>query len=175
MNLKTAKIILDLGLDPKDFISVYDFIDPKDFASSLNLTNRTVLTDPKSFGPRKENCLFKATGGFGCGPNSRGHCVFVNRLSDGVQGRIERYDVIAVRTLEADLVAADQAIGAARQALDQARRWEWKGNVMPADHPLIAAYNYAATDYENARLAWSAAKEAAPEVAPSPVQVAQTA
>ncbi len=164
MKLKTAKVIADLGLDPKDFST----------DGSVNLTNRTVLMDPNSFGQRKENCLFKATSGFGCNPQLRGSTIFADRLSDGVSGRIEREDVVAVRTLEADLVAADQAIGAARQALDQARR-EWKGDLMPADHPLIAAYNKAATDYENARVAWSVSKETATEAVPEAAPVAQTA
>lgn len=162
MKLKTAKTITDLGLDPKDFST----------DGSVNLTNRTVLTDPKSFGQRKENCLFKATSGFGCNPHLSGSAIFADRLSDGVSGRIEREDVIAVRTLAADLFYADQTIGAARQALDQARK-EWKGDLMPADHPLIAAYNKAATDYENARIAWSVAKDAK-DAAPAP-QIAQTA
>ena len=47
--------------------------------------------------------LFKATGGFGCSLHTKGTCIFVDALDHqgnptGAKGRIDRYDVIAVKT-----------------------------------------------------------------------------
>jgi hypothetical protein len=64
-----------------------------------------------------------------------------------------------ISSLDDNLVAADEKIGAARQSLDQARR-ELKRERMPADHPLILAYNQAAQEYNESLLAWSAGREA---------------
>ena len=142
MRHSTIEKIKSLGLDPIDFIT----------ETPANLTGRVVLVDPKHFGSLPERCLFKATGGFGCHAGLSGTCIFAERLSDKAPGRIERYDVIAVRTRQADLVAADAKVGEARNARDQIQK-AWKGDLIPADHPVIAAYNEAAADYETARLA----------------------
>jgi hypothetical protein len=65
--------------------------------------------------------------------------------------------MMVMKILDDNLVAADQKIGEARQALDQARR-ESKGKRLPDDHPLILAYNKAAQEYNEAVQAWSAGK-----------------
>jgi hypothetical protein len=145
MKASTAKAIKDLGLKPSDFS-----------AESVDLTNRTVLVD-NGYGA---NRLFKATGGFVCSPQSRGSCIFATCLASGMSGRIERYDVIAVRTLDADLRAADQKIGAAQHALDQARRHWGKETVFPSDHHTVLTYNEAAKEYEEARAACYKSQEA---------------
>jgi hypothetical protein len=98
MTPTTAKKIKALGLDPNNFST-----------EGVNLEGRTVLADPKTFGKTKELCLFKATGGFGCHPELRGTCVYVERLFDGMKGRIERYDVIAVQNEPAKEAASEPA------------------------------------------------------------------
>jgi len=86
MKESTIKKIEELGLKPEEFSS-----------DSINLEGHIVLGDPKCFGKNKDNCLFKATGGFGCSPEHSGTAVYVTRLSDGVEGRIERYEIIAFK------------------------------------------------------------------------------
>jgi len=145
MKASTAQEIKDLVLKPSDFST-----------ESVDLTNRTVLVD-NSYGA---NRLFKETGGFGCSLKSRGSCIFATCLASGMSGRIERYEVIAVRTLDADLRAADQKIGAAQHAIDQARRHWGKETIFPSDHHTVLTYNEAAKDYEEARAAWYKSQEA---------------
>jgi hypothetical protein len=87
MKPSTVKKIKELGLNPDEFTTEA----PED------LTGRVVLVDPKLYGKSADRCLFKATGGFGCHLGCRGSCIFSQRIADGLEGRIERYEVIAVR------------------------------------------------------------------------------
>jgi hypothetical protein len=95
MKESTVKAIKALGLDPNDFST-----------ENVNLKGRIVLANPKDFGNNKDNCLFRATDGFGCNPELIGRAVFVERLSDGQKGRIDRSDVIAVQNEPAQAPAA---------------------------------------------------------------------
>jgi hypothetical protein len=151
MKTSTVTAIKKLGLNPVDFST----------DSSVSLKGRTVLGNPKTFGQDKNLCLFRAQDGFGCDPQSRGSCIFVTRLSDGKEGRIERYDTIAVRTLEADLVDADIKLGQARSKRDQGQK-EHGRDAIPAYHPLIKDYNTAMAYYEYIRsaIAYKAAVDA---------------
>jgi hypothetical protein len=91
MKQSTVKKLKQMGLNPKDYT----------VESPESLVGHIVVTDPgKETTP--ETNLFKVTGGFGAEMGCRGTGVFVTRISDGVEGRVERYQIIARKKEEAN-------------------------------------------------------------------------
>ena len=87
MKESTVKNLKKSGLNPDEFTS----------ESPQSLVDRIVVADPKTFGFSKDKVLFKVTGGFGANLSCRGTALFVKREFDGAEGRIERYDIVAVK------------------------------------------------------------------------------
>ena len=82
-----------------------------EYHKSLNLFDKTYCTNEQEYKGKvlimrddvltEEYCkpesqLWYATGGFGCGANSRGRAVFVKCLSDGEETRFDREDFVGV-------------------------------------------------------------------------------
>ena len=129
LNLRrsTTDKIKGLGLDPALFTT----------DGSKSLEGRVILVDPKLYGKDKASCLFLATGGFGCSPDARGSCIFATRLSDGLQGRVKRHEVVAA--LARDLsdkgpyaTGEDEGIAKERQATVAQVRFERAADDKPA-------------------------------------------
>lgn len=87
-------------------VKVSDFFTKKEIGPSiqgLDLDGKTLILDPnvlqKAFQTR-DNCLWKATGGFGCSPSSMGRAVFAENVKDGRMARWNRGDFVAIYTGE---------------------------------------------------------------------------
>ena len=90
MDNNVRQLIEQVNLNPEDFTD--------EFPDSLE--GETVLGSPKIFGLNRDNVLFKVVGGFGALKGCTGTCCFVTRICDGVTGRIERHEIIAVKNVK---------------------------------------------------------------------------
>ena len=67
------------------------------------MTGKLIIIKPEVLAPeyrRSEHQIKRATGGFGCSPNSRGNAVFCKDLYSGKESRFERHDVLGVADVE---------------------------------------------------------------------------
>jgi hypothetical protein len=91
MRPSTVKTLKSIGLNPDEFTTEYP----------QSLVGHVVVGDPKAFFTKdKDSLLFEVTGGFGAELGAIGSALFVKRVSDGQEGRIERHDIIAMKKVE---------------------------------------------------------------------------
>ena len=81
--------------DPREFFK------PEEIKSMMgeNLAGKVLVLNPNALAPQFQNragMLWRAGGGFGCYPSSRGRAVFATCIADGENARWDRADFIGI-------------------------------------------------------------------------------
>ena len=80
---------------PKSWMDLFKLEEVK--VERGDMTNKVMVLNPAVLKPEyqtREDCLWKATSGFGCNPDAIGRAVFATSLKDGEHARWSRADFI---------------------------------------------------------------------------------